>query len=60
MPHSLLTKMMADGVMPNMAKITAAGNLRRMEVTVPEIGAKIRAYPSWMWAWCNAAFTWSR
>jgi predicted AlkP superfamily phosphohydrolase/phosphomutase len=38
-PHTLLKKFIAEGVMPNMAKIAPKGNLRRMEVTVPEISA---------------------
>ncbi len=45
-PHTLLTDLMEKGVMPNMKKITAAGNLRQMEVTVPEISAV--SWPSFM------------
>jgi len=45
-PFTLLNKLMADGVMPCMAEITKQGNLRRMEVTVPEISAV--SWPSFM------------
>lgn len=34
-PHSLLQELMADGVMPNMQKLAAAGTLRKMESTLP-------------------------
>jgi predicted AlkP superfamily phosphohydrolase/phosphomutase len=34
-PHSLLQRLMAAGRMPNMAKLAAAGTLRRMESTLP-------------------------
>lgn len=45
-PHTLLQDLMAQGVLPNLQKIFAAGNLRRMEVTVPEISAV--SWPSFM------------
>jgi len=45
-PHTLLQKLLADGTLPNMKRIFAAGNLRRMEVTVPEISAV--SWPSFM------------
>jgi len=39
-PHNnLLQPLLQAGVLPNMARIFAQGNLRRMEVTVPEISA---------------------
>ena len=45
-PHKLLVDFMARGILPNLARITARGNLRRMEVTVPEISAV--SWPSFM------------
>jgi predicted AlkP superfamily phosphohydrolase/phosphomutase len=34
-PYSMLVKLMADGVMPNMRKLAEGGTLRRMESTLP-------------------------
>ncbi len=45
-PYTLLKSMMSKGLLPNMAQITAHGNFRRMEVTVPEISAV--SWPSFM------------
>ncbi|NLH48348.1 MAG: hypothetical protein GX444_07065 [Myxococcales bacterium] len=45
-PHKLLNDLMVRGVLPRMAEITKLGNLRRMEVTVPEISAV--SWPSFM------------
>jgi len=45
-PHTLLHDLMAQGVLPRMAEIFKQGNLRRMEVTVPEISAV--SWPSFM------------
>jgi predicted AlkP superfamily phosphohydrolase/phosphomutase len=38
-PYSLLTRLMEDGVMPATREVFAAGNLRPMTVTLPEISA---------------------
>lgn len=38
-PHSLLTKLAAEGVMPATASITARGSLNRMKVSIPEISS---------------------
>jgi predicted AlkP superfamily phosphohydrolase/phosphomutase len=45
-PHSLLQRLSAQGVLPRMTAIFPKGNLRRMEVTVPEISAV--SWPSFM------------
>mgnify|MGYP000855240704 CR=1 FL=1 len=45
-PHTLLGRLMEQGVLPRMKDIFAKGNLRRMEVTVPEISAV--SWPSFM------------
>ena len=45
-PFTLLTQYIKDGTMPNMARICAQGNLRKMEVTVPEISSV--SWPSFM------------
>jgi predicted AlkP superfamily phosphohydrolase/phosphomutase len=45
-PHSLLQKLIAQGVLPRLAEIFKQGHLRRMEVTVPEISAV--SWPSFM------------
>jgi predicted AlkP superfamily phosphohydrolase/phosphomutase len=45
-PHTMLQDFMARGILPNMKRIFAQGNLRRMEVTVPEISAV--SWPSFM------------
>ena len=45
-PFTLLSRFIKDGIMPNMAKICAQGNLRKMEVTVPEISSV--SWPSFM------------
>src|SRR5215207_3370449 len=34
-PHSMLKKLIADGVMPRMARLVASGTLQRMESTMP-------------------------
>jgi predicted AlkP superfamily phosphohydrolase/phosphomutase len=38
-PHSLITRFMADGTMPSMAKIASSGQLSQMKVTLPEISS---------------------
>ena len=38
-PHSLLTRLFEEGVMPNFARMAEAGYFGRMEVTVPEISS---------------------
>ncbi len=38
-PHSMLKELMANGVMPNMSKLVAAGTLRRMESTLPSVSS---------------------
>jgi len=38
-PHSLLTKLAADGVMPAIGNIIARGSLNRMKVSIPEISS---------------------
>ena len=45
-PFTLLTQYIKDGTMPNVARICALGNLRKMEVTVPEISSV--SWPSFM------------
>lgn len=45
-PHSLLVKLMDQGVLVNIAQIVKGGNLRQMEVTVPEISSV--SWPSFM------------
>src|SRR5829696_6088115 len=34
-PHSMLKKLIADGVMPRMARLVESGTLQRMESTMP-------------------------
>src|SRR5437763_835481 len=38
-PHSMLTELMAHGVMPNMARLVATGPLRQIVPTLPSISA---------------------
>ncbi len=38
-PHTMLTRLMADGVMPNLARIAAASVVRSMTVSLPEISS---------------------
>ncbi len=45
-PHSLLTRFVEDGTVPNMAKLASAGHLAKMKVTLPEISAV--SWPSFM------------
>lgn len=45
-PHSLLTKYIEDGTMPNVAKLAALRAPARMKVTLPEISAV--SWPSFM------------
>jgi predicted AlkP superfamily phosphohydrolase/phosphomutase len=45
-PHSLLERFIADGTMPNMARLASLGHLARMKVTLPEISAV--SWPSFM------------
>jgi len=45
-PHSLLERFIADGTMPEMAKLAGAGHLSKMKVTLPEISAV--SWPSFM------------
>lgn len=45
-PHSLLTRLAADGTMPNVARLLLLGHLSRMKVTLPEISAV--SWPSFM------------
>ncbi|MDP8224657.1 MAG: alkaline phosphatase family protein [Candidatus Lernaella stagnicola] len=45
-PHTLLQQFLAQGILPNMKRIFDQGNLRRMEVTVPEISSV--SWPSFM------------
>lgn len=45
-PHSLLTEFMADGTMPNVAKLAKLRAPARMKVTLPEISAV--SWPSFM------------
>jgi len=45
-PHSLLTRLMADGTMPATARIVAQGTLQSMTVSLPEISAV--SWPSFM------------
>lgn len=45
-PHSLVTRFVADGTMPNMAKLASIGHLSKMKVTLPEISAV--SWPSFM------------
>lgn len=46
LPHSLIEKLAADGVMPYMGTLAKAGNLSKMKVTLPEISAV--SWPSFM------------
>lgn len=45
-PHSLITRLAADGTMPNVARLSGIGSLARMKVTLPEISAV--SWPSFM------------
>ena len=45
-PHSLLERFIADGTMPNMARLASLGHLAKMKVTLPEISAV--SWPSFM------------
>jgi predicted AlkP superfamily phosphohydrolase/phosphomutase len=45
-PHSLLTRLAAEGVMPNAARLLLLGHLSKMKVTLPEISAV--SWPSFM------------
>ena len=45
-PHSLLTRFVEDGTMPNVARLVPLGHLSRMKVTLPEISAV--SWPSFM------------
>ncbi len=45
-PYALIQDFLPKGILPNMQKIFAQGNLRRMEVTVPEISSV--SWPSFM------------
>lgn len=45
-PHSLLERFVADGTMPNMARLASLGHLSKMKVTLPEISAV--SWPSFM------------
>jgi predicted AlkP superfamily phosphohydrolase/phosphomutase len=38
-PHSMLKELMANGTMPNMARLVAAGTLRRMQSTLPSVSS---------------------
>jgi predicted AlkP superfamily phosphohydrolase/phosphomutase len=38
-PHSMLLELMANGIMPNMAKLVQAGSLQRMESTLPSVSS---------------------
>jgi predicted AlkP superfamily phosphohydrolase/phosphomutase len=38
-PHSLLRRMMAEGLMPNMAELAGGGSLRRMNSTYPWVSS---------------------
>src|SRR5437868_4499542 len=38
-PYTLLEKFCADGTMPNMARVKAAGTLRQMDVSIPEVSS---------------------
>jgi len=46
LPHSLIEKLAAEGVMPYMGALAASGNVARMKVTLPEISAV--SWPSFM------------
>lgn len=45
-PHSLLERFIADGTMPNVARLASLGHLSKMKVTLPEISAV--SWPSFM------------
>lgn len=45
-PFTLLQRFIADGLMPNMARIFSQGRLQQMKVTLPEISAV--SWPSFM------------
>ncbi|MEW6732613.1 MAG: alkaline phosphatase family protein [Acidobacteriota bacterium] len=38
-PYTLLKQFAADGTMPNFAKLAAAGTLRQMDVSIPEVSS---------------------
>jgi len=45
-PHALLVRLAAEGVMPNTARLLLLGHLSKMKVTLPEISAV--SWPSFM------------